>query len=103
MRLVVRPVFLRDVQDCADYLVAESGEPVARKWKTSLDKAIALISKFPEIGRIRPDLPVPGIRTFFLKDFPRYLIFYRLEGGSTELLRVRHGMMHLPDLFQTGQ
>ena len=99
MRVLVRPVFLCDVEDCADYLATESGEPVARRWKESLDKAIAVISKFPEIGRIRQDLPVPGIRTFFLKAFPRYLILYRLEGGAIELLRVRHGMMHLPDLF----
>ena len=102
MRVRKRPVFLSDVEDCADYLVTEAGEAVARRWKASLDRTIALISRFPEIGRVRHDLPFPGIRTFFLKDFPRYLIFYRVGGKSVELLRVKHGMMHLPGLFETG-
>ena len=102
MTVVKRPIFLLDVADCADYLFTEGEEEVARRWKKSLDKTVALLSKFPEIGRVRHDLPVPGIRTFFLKEFPRYLIFYRLEEGTLDLLRVKHGMMHLPGLFETG-
>ena len=102
MRVLKRPVFLLDVSECADYLFTEAGEEVARRWKDSLDKTMALISKFPEIGRLRHDLPFPGIRTFFLKEFPRYLVFYRLEAEAIDLLRVRHGMMHLPGLFETG-
>jgi toxin ParE1/3/4 len=100
VRIIKRPVFLSDVEECADYLFTESGEAVARRWKESLDRTIALISKFPEIGQIRKDLPVPGIRTFLLKAFPRYLVFYRLDGATIELLRIRHGMMHLPGLFE---
>ena len=30
---------------------------------------------------------------------PNYLVFYRLENDAIEILRVRHGMMHLPELF----
>jgi toxin ParE1/3/4 len=101
MRVVKRPIFLLDVTDCADYLFTEGGEEVARRWKESLDKTVAMLSKFPEIGRVRHDLPFSGIRTFFLKEFPRYLIFYRLEEGTLDLLRVRHGMMHLPGLFES--
>lgn len=102
MKIVKRPVFLLDVADWADYLVTEGGEDVAQRWKQSLDKTIALLSRFPEIGRVRHDLPFSGIRTFFLKEFPRYLIFYRLEQETLDLLRIRHGMMHLPALFDTG-
>ena len=100
MRIVKRPLFLLDVEQCAEYLATESNEPTARRWKDSLNKAIALISKFPEIGQIRRDLPIQNIRTFFLKGFPRYLIFYRWADDEIELLRVRHGMMHLPGLFE---
>jgi plasmid stabilization system protein ParE len=102
MKVLKRPVFLLDVADCADYLFTEAGEDVARQWKQCLDRTIALITKFPEIGRPRPDLPFPGVRTFFIKEFPRYLVFYRLEQGAIDLLRVKHGMMHLPGLFETG-
>ena len=102
MKVDKRPVFLLDVGDAADYLFTEAGEDVARRWKESLDQTIALITRFPEIGRLRHDLPFPGMRTFFLKEFPRYLVFYRLEKGTVELLRVKHGMMHLPGLFDPG-
>jgi plasmid stabilization system protein ParE len=102
MKVIKRPVFLLDVADGADYLFTEGGEDVAQRWKESLDKTIALITRFPEIGRLRHDLPFPGIRTFFLKEFPRYLVFYRLQKGTIELLRVKHGMMHLPGLFETS-
>ena len=79
MKVLKRPVFLLDVADCADYLFTEAGEDVARRWKESLDGTIALIAKYPEIGRLRHDLPFPGVRTFFIREFPRYLVFYRLE------------------------
>jgi plasmid stabilization system protein ParE len=34
-----------------------------------------------------------------LRKYPNHLVFYRLEKGVIELLRVRHGMMNLPELF----
>lgn len=102
MKAVKRPAFISDVQDCADYLFTEGGEQVARRWKRSLEKAIALICKFPGIGPVRHDLPFPGARTFLLREFPRYLVFYRVTETAMEFLRVRHGMMHLPGLFENG-
>ena len=100
MKLLRRPLFLTDVEECADYLFNEAGEETARRWQASLYDTLKLISKFPEIGRPRPDLPIAGIRTFHLRAFPRYLVFYRIERRRIELLRIRHGMMHLPRLFE---
>ena len=99
MKLVFRPLYLADVAECAEYLCSEAGEPVAAEWYQSLKKALEHIHQVPEIGRLRSDLPPVGIRTLNLRKFPNYLIFYRLEKGAIELLRVRHGMMHLPELF----
>ena len=99
MNLVYRPLFFADVTECADYLATEAGETVAAAWYEALKKAIQHIHKTPEIGRLRQDLPVPGIRTLNLRKYPKYLVFYRLENGVIELLRIRHGMMNLPELF----
>ena len=44
-------------------------------------------------------MPLAGIRTLNLRKYPKYLVFYRLENGVIELLRIRHGMMNLPELF----
>ena len=102
MKVIRRPLFLLDVEECADYLFVEAGEATAFGWRDSLKRTVAMIAKFPEMGRLRHDLPIPGVRTFFLKEFPRYLVFYRVSATAVELLRVRHGMMHLPGLFEEG-
>jgi plasmid stabilization system protein ParE len=99
MNLVYRPLFLADVTECADYLAAEASEAIAAEWCQSLKKAIQQIRKTPQIGRLRQDLPVRGIRSLNLRKYPKYLVFYRLEKKTVELLRIRHGMMNLPELF----
>ncbi len=76
-----------------------AGEAVVEAWRAALKQVIALIVQMPEIGRVRHDLPLPGIRTLNLRKYPDYVLFYRLQAGRIELLRVRHGMMHLPGLF----
>src|SRR5438105_1007369 len=38
-------------------------------------------------------------RSFDVKAFPNWLVFYRSGKGQIEFLRVKHGMMHLPGLF----
>jgi len=99
VKLIYRPPFLADVEECADYLSTEAGETVAVAWYAALKKSLDHIQREPEIGRIRHDLPMPGIRTLNLRKYPNYLVFYRLESNAIELLRVRHGMMNLPELF----
>ena len=99
MKLVCRPIYLSDVAECADYLCTEAGQKVAAGWYQALKKSLEHIRRVPEIGRIRNDLPMPGIRTLNLRKYPGYIVFYRLEKGVIELLRVRHGMMNLPELF----
>jgi len=99
-----RPAWLTDVAECADYLCTEAGEAVAADWYQSLKKALDHIQQVPEIGRLRRDLPQADIRTLNLRKHPNYLVFYRLGTDSAgkgviELLRLRHGMLHLPDLF----
>jgi plasmid stabilization system protein ParE len=104
VKLVYRPLFLADVTECADYLASEASDTVAAAWYEALKKALQQIKKTPQIGRLRRDLPMSGIRTLNLRKYPKYLIFYRLEKGTIELLRVRHGMMNLPELFsETSQ
>jgi plasmid stabilization system protein ParE len=99
VNLVYRPRYLSDVSECADYLCSEASEKVAADWYQALKKALEHIQRVPEIGRMRNDLPEAEIRTLNLRKYPNYLVFYRLEKDTIELLRVRHGMMNLPELF----
>lgn len=97
--MVYFPLYVADVAECADYLATEAGDAVAAEWYAALKKSLEHIQRVPDIGRLRHDLPVPGVRTLNLRKYPNYLVFYRVENGETELLRVRHGMMNLPELF----
>jgi plasmid stabilization system protein ParE len=97
VRLNYRPQFIADVEEGADHLTEEAGEKIAAEWLAALKERLRLIARFPEVGRIRRDQP--NIRTINLRKFTKFLVFYRVEKGAVELLRVKHGMMHLPGLF----
>ena len=64
---------------------------------------VARIQKQPDLGRLRRELTPAGIRSLILRRFPRYLVFYRWENNTLEILRVKHGMMHLPALFDPAK
>jgi len=64
---------------------------------------VARVDKQPDLGRVRRDLTIPGIRGLILRRYPRYLLFYKWEGDVVEILRVKHGMMFLPALFDPTQ
>jgi len=51
------------------------------------------------LGAFGTICPCPESELFSSIDFPATWFFYRLEQQEIELLRVRHGMMHLPGLF----
>ena len=100
MKAIFRPRFILDVEDTADCLHGEAGEEVALHWRDALKPTVRTLREHPELGRLRSDLPLVGIRTLYVKGFPKWLVFYRLNPDSLEFLRVKHGMMHLPGLFE---
>jgi plasmid stabilization system protein ParE len=101
MKAIRRPLFLVDVEEAVDYLFTQADEKTALRWCDELKRTLNLIREFPEIGRLRFDLPINDIRTFQLKNFPNWLVFYRIGDDQIEFLRVKHGMMHLPGLFES--
>ena len=40
-----------------------------------------------------------AIRSLIVRRYQRYLLFYRWQAGTIEILRIKHGMMDLPRLF----
>ena len=99
MKLVFSSVFETDFSGAVEYLAREASEEIARRWENSLCDTIAQLQKHPALGRVRRDLHPAGIRTFGVKCFPRYLIFYTASENEILLLRVRHGSMNLHALF----
>lgn len=96
MRLIKRPRFLLDLAQELTWLNQKAGSEVAEHWYQSLLAAMADLQRHPHLGRERRDLKPKGIRSWRLKQFPRWLIFYSVrEDGVLVFLRVRYGMMNL--------
>lgn len=98
MELVTRPRFYFDIIEEVEYLARQAGPEVATRWHRALDQTIQMLLRHPYIGRQRTDLRPPGIRSWRVKNFRRWLIFYAVRENTIVLLRVRYGMMDLSAL-----
>ena len=102
MKTVYRPQFWRDLEEGVAYLAGNASSEVATRWHEEVLASVGRVERLPELGRLRQDLNPPGIRSLVLRRFPRYLLFYRLDADTIEILRVKHGMMDLPQLFASA-
>ena|ERR1051325_822664 len=98
MRLVKRPQFLFDLAEELTNLNKKAGPAIAGRWYESLELTIEQLKAHPHLGRRRLDLKPEGIRSWRIRKYPRWLIFYLVRGDDLILLRVRYGMMDLPAL-----
>jgi plasmid stabilization system protein ParE len=91
-----RPRFLLDLAEELHWLKDKAGAEVAERWYDALLATIQFIEKNPITGRERKDLFPPGIRSWRVRGFTRWLIFYRVTTErKTVFYRVRSGTMNL--------
>ena len=103
MKTIFRPQFWLDLEDGVTYLAEKASPEVARRWHAEVMATVDRVARQPDLGRLRRDISLPGIRSLVLRRYPRYLLFYRWESDALEILRVKHGMMDLPALFDPSQ
>jgi plasmid stabilization system protein ParE len=91
-----RPRFLLDLAGELTWLKNHAGADVAERWYEALLTTIQFINKNPFVGRERKDLTPPGIRSWRLDGFPRWLIFYAVTDQQKVIFyRIRSGTMNL--------
>jgi plasmid stabilization system protein ParE len=98
MRRHVRPAFYLDVAQQELWLLEHAGAEIADRWHEALWKTIEFLQRHPLIGRERRDLKHTGIRSWRIKDFGRWLIFYGVRDDILVLYRVASGTMDLAEL-----
>ena len=98
MTINVRPFFYLDIAQEAAWLAEHANEQIASRWAEALWTTISNIEKFPLLGRLRPDLPFPGVRTWRVCGFEKWLVFYGVRETTLVIYRVRHGSMNLMKL-----
>jgi plasmid stabilization system protein ParE len=98
MRVNVRPRFWRDLEEEAAYLTQQAGEEIAQRWAAAVWESVEELKAMPLLGRARLDLPFAGIRSWRVKRYPNWALFYAAREDGIVLYRVRHGAMNLPRL-----
>ena len=96
MQAIKRPRFLLDLAAELTWLNTKAGPEVAERWYQSLLATMDDLKRHPRLGRERRDLKPAGIRSWRVKRFPRWLIFYSVrKDDALVFLRVRYGTMNL--------
>ena len=88
----------QDLQDACDYLATASPEVVTR-FLESLEETLTILLEHPEVGKPREsaEARVRGIRSWAVRDFTSYLIFYAVTADGIRIVRLLHGARDLPD------
>lgn len=90
------PRFLLDLAEELTWLKDHASAEVAERWYDALIATIQFLEKNPYVGRERKDLKPAGIRSWRVRGFPRWLIFYGVTPDQEIVLyRVRSGTMNL--------
>jgi plasmid stabilization system protein ParE len=93
--VVHRPQFLLDLAEELNWLNQKAGPVVAERWYEAVGTAIEQLRKHPGLGRPRRDLKPGGIRSWRVKGFARWLLFYIERPEALVFLRLRQGTMNL--------
>lgn len=98
MNVNVRPQFYLDIEEEVYWLLGNAGKDVALKWHDAVWQTVGMLKAHPYLGRERKDLKESGVRSWRVRAFPRWIIFYKAEEQSLVLCRVRSGLMDLSKL-----
>lgn len=99
MNLIFSTVFEQDFAEIITRFAKEASVEIATRFEENTYRLIDLLTNNPELGRLRKDLNPPDIRSFRIRGFDSYLLFYRIQGDDLIILRLRHAGMNLQALF----
>ena len=103
MKLIFGSLFEQDFAELVSRFASEASHDVATRFEENTCGLVQLLLKNPELGRLRKDLKPQGIRSFRIRGFDRYLLFYQVRGEELILLRLRYGGMNLQTMFLSLQ
>jgi toxin ParE1/3/4 len=99
--LIVKDRATQDLRHLANYILVNGNTDVAVKFLSAAEATFAQLIKTPGIGKVAHLVVsrLGEIRQWRIKDFQDYLIFYRIEDTTIEILRVFHGARDLADVL----
>jgi toxin ParE1/3/4 len=94
MKLRFRPAALADLEEIYDF-IAEDNPAKAGEFISHLREKCQFLAEHPLSGRARPEIR-SDLRSFPVK---RYVILYRIEAESVEIVNVIHSSRDIGTLF----
>lgn len=92
MKVVWSPLAVDRVSEIAEYIALDN--PIAAEsWVDSVFDAVKRLEKFPNSGRIIPEIQLKEFRELILGN---YRIIHRVEDKQVSILTVRSGWEILP-------
>ncbi len=103
MRLAVfiLPAAEADLAAIRAHLLCVHAKDAADRFKPAVQEAAEFLGQWPFAGR-RRHFKTPGLRSWQVPGFERYLIFYRVGDERLEIVRVLYGMQDLPRYFKVS-
>lgn len=100
-RLIVKDRATKDLRYLANYILVNANADVAVKFLSSAEVTFAQLGKTPGMGKVTQLVvsTLGEIRQWRIKNFQDYLIFYRIQDTTIEILRVFHGARDLADVL----
>ncbi len=93
MKLIWSPLSLERIIEISKF-ISEDKPSAAKKWIEDVFNSVDGLNKFPESGRVVPEVNRQEIREIL---FGNYRIIYRIEMNTISVLTVRHGKQLLSD------
>ena len=88
-----------DILDIVRYLRTQN-PAAAHRFIEAFHSTVDILARSPELGRVRKDLGSFETRSWCVRRFRNYVIFYDLLADRIRLLRVLHGSRDLQSELQ---
>ena len=92
MRIRYTATALTEINEIFSYIETDSPAAAAAV-KARIEHTIALIERFPKMGRVKYRRVV---RMLPVRHYHQYLVFYAIEGNEVVILNIRHGARRPP-------
>jgi toxin ParE1/3/4 len=101
VQLVLSDLAVADILEQADWYIAKSGHPLAKRWDKAVTATVLRALKNPASSKVcsfkAPELR--DVRRLPIGGFPKHLLFYQVRRSKLHVLRVVHGARDLEALF----
>jgi toxin ParE1/3/4 len=100
-RVIWRRLAEEDLTDAYLHIGADS-PTAADRLLEAVEEAIQVLLENPDVGRLREfrSPRAQAIRSWVVRGFESYVIFYRHDGEDIEIVRFIHGARDIPRLLE---